>query len=401
MCYMMPDLINVPVERLIKNLEALAEADPKSVETRFNLARAHAMAYALRTESAQVLKGSEDEEVWFTYGTASIPFSVKPTNDNALLKAAKEHLARAIERYEEAVKLAPDNLAVALGYAWCVEQSGQTGKAVEEYRKVVNAAWEKEKDVKSGGVDWYPVTAEAAGYLIPLLDKDDDITEIKELKARIYELEMIPRPTTPIVIPLRGNLAACDLEDLSANVAFDADGTGLQKRWTWISKDAGWLVYDPHHTGKAGSALQLFGGVTFRMFWENGYHALASLDDDCDGMLAGTELEGLAIWQDLNGNGICERGEVKPLSEWGIVAVSCRYVTDVKHPDRITYSPQGVYFRDGSSRPTYDIILRPAIAPVDRTTALRQQPNRNGKANVSSSTLVCGVYEYCSASAET
>lgn len=192
--YAMPDLINVPVERLIRNLEALAEADPKNVETRFNLARAHAMAYALRTESAQVLMSSEDEKGGFGYGTASIPFSVKPTNDNSLLEAAKEHLARAIAWYEETVKLAPDNLAAALGHAWCVEESGETRKAVEEYRKVVNAAWEKEKDVKSGGLDWYPVTAEAAGYLILLLDKNDDITEIKELKGRIYDLEMIPRP---------------------------------------------------------------------------------------------------------------------------------------------------------------------------------------------------------------
>ena len=113
------------------------------------------------------------------------------------------------------------------------------------------------------------------------------------------------------------------------------------------------------------SALQLFGGVTFWMFWENGYHALAALDDDCDGMLAGKELEGLAIWQDLNGNAICERGDVKPLAEWGIVAISCRYVRDLKRPDRIAYSPQGVFFRDGSNRPTYDIILHPAVTKVD------------------------------------
>jgi len=173
------------------------------------------------------------------------------------------------------------------------------------------------------------------------------------------------RPITPIVIPLRNNLAARDLENHSAMVAFDADGTGLRKRWTWITRDAGWLVYDPHRTGKVTSALQLFGNVTFWMFWENGYHALASLDDNGDGMLQGKELEGLAIWQDLNGNGICETGEVKPLAEWGIVALSCRYVRDLKRSDRIASSPQGVFFRDGSNRPTYDIILHPAIATVD------------------------------------
>jgi hypothetical protein len=29
------------------------------------------------------------------------------------------------------------------------------------------------------------------------------------------------------------------------------------------------------------------------------------------------------------------------------------------------YSPQGVFFGDGASRPTYDVILHPAIATVD------------------------------------
>jgi tetratricopeptide (TPR) repeat protein len=361
--YMTPDLVNVPVERLIKNLDALAKNDPRNVEVRFNLARAHAMAYALRTESAQVWKGRENEGVWFSYEPQHVPFTVKPTEDNAKLKAANAHLAKAIERYAEVVELAPDNLSAALGYAWCIEQSGQKRKAVRKYRKVIKAAWETERDLKE--VNIAPVTPEAASYLIPLLDKDKDKEEINTLQERIKKLEMLPRVISPVVIPLHDGLAVRELEDHSANVAFDADGTGLQKRWTWITRDAGWLVNDPHHTGKVTSALQLFGNVTFWMFWENGYQALAALDDDRDGMLAGKELEGLAIWQDLNRNGICERGEVKPLAEWGIVAVSCGYVTDMKRPDRIAYSPRGVFFRDGSNRPTYDIILHSAIATVE------------------------------------
>jgi hypothetical protein len=363
--YASPDLVNVPVERLIKNLDALAKNDPRNVEVRFNLARAHAMAYALKTESAQVRKGKENEGVWFSYEPQHVPFTVKPTEDNAKLKAAAAHLAKALERYAEVGELAPDNLSAALGYAWCIEQLGQKLKAVRKYRMVIKAAWEKEKDLKRAKMYWQSVTAEAAGYLIPLLNKDTDKEEINTLQERIKQMVPVYRAISPIVIPLREGLTASDLEDPSANVAFDADGTGLQKRWTWISKNAGWLVNDPHHTGKVTSALQFFGNVTFWMFWQNGYQALAALDDDRDGMLAGKELEGLAIWQDLNHNGISDPGEVKPLAEWGIIAVSCGYVTDMNHPDRIAYSPRGVFFRDGSNRSTYDIILHPAIATVD------------------------------------
>jgi hypothetical protein len=51
---------------------------------------------------------------------------------------------------------------------------------------------------------------------------------------------------------------------------------------------------------------------------------LAALDDDHDGILTGKELAGLALWRDANGNGVADPGEVKPLSAYGIVALSCR-----------------------------------------------------------------------------
>ena len=142
---------------------------------------------------------------------------------------------------------------------------------------------------------------------------------------------------TPIAVPLRDGLVARDLEDRDAAVAFDADGSGLNRPWTWVTKDAGWLVYDPKGRGEITSGLQLFGNVTFWLFWENGYHALASLDDDGDGELTGDELKGLAIWHDAGHLGVCDPGEVKPLSAYGIVAVSCRFEPrrESPGPDRV------------------------------------------------------------------
>jgi tetratricopeptide (TPR) repeat protein len=356
--YAMQDLVNVPVERLIRNLEAIAEKDPKNAQVRFNLARVHAMAYALKTDTARVVKNKENQGAWFGYEPNHVPFKAVSTNDKNKLNAAREHLARAIEQYEEALKLDPGNLTAALGHAWCVEQSGDKERAIKEYREVIETAWVKEKDLTRAPLGWHSVTAEAAGYLIPLLDKDKDRAEIDVLQARIKRMSSVPRPITPIAVPLRDGLTASDLEDRSARVTFDADGTGLKKSWTWITNDAGWLVYDPHGTGEIGSALQMFGSVTFWMFWENGYQALAALDNDGNGILAGRELQGLAIWQDIDGDGVSDRGEVRRLVEWGIVGISCRYVRDGKHPDGIAYSPRGIYFRDGSIRPSYDFILR-------------------------------------------
>jgi tetratricopeptide (TPR) repeat protein len=355
--YIRPVLEVVPIQKLVTNLERLVEKDPKDAQARLNLARVHAMAYASKTEQAEVFKGKEQNGAWFGYEHKHAPFTVKPTEDKEKAKAAREHLDKAIKRYREAVKLAPDNLTAQLGLAWAVEQSGDKKEAVKLYRDLIERAWEKEKGLKRAPLGWHSVTAEAAGYLTPLLDATQDGKEIAILMDRTARLKRIPRPVTPIAIPLRDGLKAKDLEDRSARVAFDLDGSGLPQRWTWVTRDAGWLVYDHRGTGKIDSALQLFGNVTFWLFWENGYQALAALDEDGDGMLTGKELQGLAIWHDANGNGVCDPGEVKSLAEWGIVGLSCRYERDPSHPDGMVYSPAGVRLRDGQTRPSFDLIL--------------------------------------------
>jgi hypothetical protein len=138
---------------------------------------------------------------------------------------------------------------------------------------------------------------------------------------------------------------------------FDADGSGVKMAWSWITPDAAWLVSDIHHAGHIKSSLQLFGNVTWWLFWENGYQALGVLDDDGDGVLHGRELDGLALWRDANGNGISEPGEVRTLAEYGITALSYRYEHDATHPDEIAWAPAGVTFANGTTRPTFDLIV--------------------------------------------
>jgi hypothetical protein len=358
--YARADLEQVPIGRLVANLEAAVAKNPKNVQALVNLARVHGMAYSLKTGAAQVRKGQEDKGPWFGYEPKFVPFDkIVKTDDADKLKAAKTHLAKAVENFKRAVKLAPDNLPARLGYSWTLEQSGEKKEAIKEYRGVIEDGWNKEKNLTSLGLGGHSIVAEATGYLIPLLNKENDKTEIATLTERAAKLSKLPRPITPIVVPLRDGLRAADLEDGNAAVAFDADGSGLKRTWSWVTKDAGWLVYDPQGKGAVTSGLQLFGSVTFWLFWGTGYDALASLDDDGDGVLKGAELKGLAIWHDANGDGVCDPGELRPLADHGIVAVSCRFERDPTHPDRIAFSPSGVTFRDGRTRPTFDIILKP------------------------------------------
>jgi hypothetical protein len=127
-----------------------------------------------------------------------------------------------------------------------------------------------------------------------------DAKEIADLQGKQKTLSGMGRAVTPILVPLASGMALQDLVDPNASVTFDLDGSGLPRQWGWITPKAAWLVFDAEGQGKITSGLQMFGNVTFWIFWRNGYEALRSLDDNHDGVLRGAELRGIALWQDRN-----------------------------------------------------------------------------------------------------
>ena len=371
--YVRMDIQNVPVERVTANLERELADSPRDVRLLVNLARVHAMAFAQKRDTVPtaVAMGTVTQRQispWLGYGVPDhIQAEVRTINDPQALADAREQLNKAISRYREALAIDPQNLVARLGLGWCLLQAGDRGGAVAALRDVIAQSWPADRKSVRVHAGQRSLTEEAARYLIPLLDDVQDRTEIDELKSRARELEKQPRAITPIAIPLEDHLEAADIEDGDRTVAFDADGSGFQRRWTWIRPNAGWLVFDRHDDRRVTSGLQLFGSVTFWLFWENGYQALRALDDDGDGSLAGRELDGLAVWRDQNVNGMSERGEVRPVAAWGIRALSCLYEYDTQHPDEIAFSPRGVTFANGKVRPTFDLVLHRRIAdPVQQ-----------------------------------
>ncbi|MGH9331315.1 MAG: hypothetical protein ACRD09_12795, partial [Vicinamibacterales bacterium] len=298
--YVARDVSTVPIDRLVRNLETQARERPDDAAVRVNLGRLHGMAYALDTESAPVVTMGPREDVWYGFEPKVVPYRADAKPRGA---AAASHLRNAIRWYEAALAIDPSNLTARLGLGWSLDQQGRKAEAVAAYRRVIEEAWLKEEKIDRAALAQNFYTPEAAGYLIPLLDADKDRAEIAELRARIAKFQRMPRPITPLVIPLGAAASPYELVDMEAGVLFDGDGSGLPRRWTWISRDAAWLVHDPSRSNRIESALQLFGNVTFWLFWRNGFEPLAALDDDGDGELRGPELRGLALWHDRNGNG--------------------------------------------------------------------------------------------------
>lgn len=362
------DVDNVPVDRVVANLERQVSERPKDVSLRVNLARVHAMAYAEKRTNIPTASysggsaGRREVVPWVDYLVPDYrQFQVRSSDDPQMTAAAREHLAKAITRYREALELQPDHPVAMIGLGWTLSQSGDRAGAVAILRKLIGLSEANDRTGRSGAMMRNrSLTEEAILYLVPLLDAERDREEIARLRATADFLSRQIRPVTPIAVPLRDGIGALEIVNDRASVAFDLDGSALPQRWNWIRPTAAWLVFDKHNRGSITSGLQLFGSVTFWLFWPNGYDALRALDDDGDRRIAGAELTGLALWHDRNADGVSDRGEVRPVSVWGIVALSCDYEFDATHPDEIAMSPQGVTFRDGSRRPTFDLLLRPA-----------------------------------------
>lgn len=359
------DVRNVPVERVTANLERELAAHPRDVAILINLARVHAMAYAQKRDSVPsavpmgIGKPAWEKTPYLGQGVPEYKQpDVRGTSDAGAQATARIHLEKALARYREALKNDPYHPVAVMGLGWTLAQAGDRTAAIATLRRL--APRSGPADQPSGEVVFMgqrSLFEEAARYLIPQLDPVIDRDEIADLRRHVKALEQRPRAITPIVIPLADGLAARDIEDHGRVVTFDADGSGIPKHWTWIRPNAGWLVFDRYREGRITSGLQLFGSVTFWLFWDNGYDALRSLDDSGDGAVAGRELEGLAIWRDGNSNGVSERGEVSPIGTWGIVSISCAYAHDARHPDEIAFSAKGVTLASGTVRPTFDLVL--------------------------------------------
>jgi hypothetical protein len=377
----------MPIARLLTNLQQRLATNSQSMETLYQLARVHSMAYSTNLAFVPVKKGTAEPMFEHPGSDVGVPRSIFPAPTPPARAEARNHLTNAIAYYRRAHALMFKGatrehswlaVPIHLGLAWSLDQNAQRREAIETYRDALQLAWQREVDLEfkfrpRSGLRWDRLregasksprnpghvgpgvcfSEEIISYLLKLLDPKEDAKEIAQLVADRDVVRRSMRAVTPIVVPLTPDTSLSTLVDEKARVAFDLDGSGEQRRWGWITTNAAWLVFDRDGRGQITSGLQMFGNVTFWVFWRNGYAALASLDDDNDGELRGNELRRIALWHDRNSNGVSEAGEVTPAVELGIVALDCR--NDV-HPSGIPFSQRGATFRDGSARPTYDWI---------------------------------------------
>ena len=138
-----------------------------------------------------------------------------------------------------------------------------------------------------------------------------------------------------------------------AKFALDPSVDGQWSVWR-ASSQMPLLVYDPKHTGKVTSAMQLFGSFALggkdaqllkisgdlsqvkpSSKWNNGYEALALFDRNRDGVIKDSELHDIALWFDANQDATSQQGEVIPASSVGLTALYYKEMKVGDHEFRI------------------------------------------------------------------
>ncbi len=354
----------IPIDRLLKNLNVYVQSHPKEAEAHYLLGRLHASAYLLGVNSKVPTVTPRPRPVLLHRGP-SLRKQEKGGGD-------AYHLKQSIAEYQKAIALSnnhpvaypygypfemqlPPNKALAyLGLGWILEQSGDTQAALENYRRCYAIGAEQRSDDTNGR--WGP-GIEAADAIVRILKARPSRTgreaaELKQMEPSITALrKKLGVSISPIIFPLRAETSLAGLLDTTKTVQFDLEGNGLPAAWPWVNPGAAFLVWDPQHTGRITSGRQLFGSVTWWVFWDTGYQALAALDDNQDGWLTGEELTGIAVWHDVNSNGVSEPGEILGFSALNIKRIA---VYPNMQLDRVPGHRTGIQFNDGHTAPTYD-----------------------------------------------
>ncbi len=125
----------------------------------------------------------------------------------------------------------------------------------------------------------------------------------------------------PIVLDLNGDGAS--LVSPVDGVSFDLDGDGTAEQTGWVAPEDGLLALDLDGSGAIEDGSEVFSENFGEGGFANSLEALASLDDNGDGVIDSEDsaYDDILVWQDANSDGVSQAGELRSLAEHGIESI--------------------------------------------------------------------------------
>lgn len=389
----MPPDDEVPIERLLANLQQQLSETPDAIKLIAQIARVHSRAYALDEAKAQVAQLNyppegevidEKDKKFRLYEYFSVSYQSPEDASETLSEARLSHLLLALDFYKKAAAHPEAGEYEWLGLGYTSREGARhtqrlmnlegefpnetdVEKRRQEYLDQSLQAYEKafRKCRTKRVYHSDPVAFEAGKAIVAILSERspldaDTQRRLKATRRKVAEVDahakVDPQPVTPIIFHPTQSRAIGELLAPTLHVNFDLDGSGAGKTWPWVQPDTALLVWDADGLGNVPSGRSLIGSVTWWLFWNTGYDVLKALDDNRNGWLEGPELQGLAAWKDRNSNGIADAGEVQPLAVLGVNGLNTAATSEV---EGMPASLQGIRMEDGRVLATYDWIVSP------------------------------------------
>ena len=141
--------------------------------------------------------------------------------------------------------------------------------------------------------------------------------------------ETFRRYTSPLILDLLGNGLRFTSVENGVRFDLDADGIAEQIAWTDFQKefDDAFLWYDKNNDGKILNGKELFGDQNGA---KNGFYELAKYDKNKDNVINKDDAiyEKLKLWVDFNKNAQINDGEIKTLSEAGVIEIPLEFYVE-------------------------------------------------------------------------
>jgi Ca2+-binding RTX toxin-like protein len=156
--------------------------------------------------------------------------------------------------------------------------------------------------------------------LQPTISGDDGTDQLVGVETAQFSDQSVSL-ALPIVLDLDGNGVSL-VNPAQSTTSFDWNGDGVADHSGWVSQGDAFLALDRNHDGRIDSAAEL-SFADDKPGAKSDLDGLSAFDTNGDGKLSASDsaFGDFRVWQDVNGDGVSESGELKSLADVGISAI--------------------------------------------------------------------------------
>jgi Ca2+-binding RTX toxin-like protein len=191
-------------------------------------------------------------------------------------------------------------------------------------------------------------------------DGDDGTDTISGIEKVEFKGGLQQSVTSPIVLDLNSDGVNL-VHNNNTNVTFDWNRDGRRDQTGWIDGSDAFLVCDRDGNGTVSGSDEL-SFVDDKRAAKSDLDGLTAFDSNSDGKLSGGDARfaSFMVWQDKNGNGIADQGEVRSLADAGIASISLAGTAVNRNwawGDNLTINTGSFTRTDGSTGALSDVAL--------------------------------------------